>query len=321
MIGEGLLVGALIWLLGTAFFRSRKPVRHSVPDPPEPFYHAYTTAFDRVCRGAELRALLDREGRDVRAGHAVGAADPDERRRQFDAAHAVALADEIAAPDLSCAAICILFDQSGSMAPVMPRIAGEILGACEHLERAGADVMVAGFTTVGWKGGQSREQWLEEGSPPYPGRLCDLLHVVYAEFGESSKPELLAPLCEPAICFENVDGEAIIWAEQRLLSNPREQRCLIIVSDGAPVDDSSLSANGPNFLWNHLEKVVGDTLSRGDVEIGGIGIDHRVERLYLASRMVGTEGGLAAAIIELTAELIAKDQPSPNDPGNTTSAS
>lgn len=312
MIGEGLLLGALIWLLGAAFIRSRKPDQKSAPDPPEPFYHPYTTAFDRVCRGGELRGLLAAEGRVLGAGRAVGSPDPEERQRQFNEAHARAKAEGVGLPDCHGAAICILLDQSGSMAPTMARVAGELLAVLECLEEAGADVMLAGFTTVGWKGGQSRAAWEGEGSPPYPGRLCDLLHVIYSDFGEASTPALFAPLLEPAIFFENVDGEAIQWAEQQLLAHLSERRCLIVVSDGAPVDDSTLAVNGPNFLWRHLVDNV-SALRRGKaISLGGVGIDHDVASVYPAARLVTCEGGLATAIGEIATELLGEHAP-PSD--------
>jgi cobaltochelatase CobT len=113
-------------------------------------------------------------------------------------------------------------------------------------------------------------------------------------------------LLKPAIFFENIDGEAIMWAEAQLRAQDAEQRCLIVVSDGAPVDDSTLSENGPNFLWNHLVQTIADVGARGEVAIGAVGIDHRVETLYPASRHVeaGTTGALVAAIGAVAAELL-----------------
>lgn len=303
MAVEGLLVGALIWLLGTALFRSRKPARVSVPDPPEPFYHPYTTDFDRVCRGAELVETLVAQGAAIGPGSREVLTDAQARQELFDAGYAQACAGAPAVTDLSGTAIAILVDQSGSMAPVMPRVAGELLAACERLEAAGADVMLAGFTTVGWRGGQSRKLWEGAGRPAYPGRLCDLLHIIYSDFGEASTAALLAPMLAPAICFENVDGEAILWADQSLLARKHPRRFLIVVSDGAPVDDSTLSANGPSFLWNHLEDTVSAIGARGQIALGGVGIDHDVSRLYPAARQVSADCGLAAAIIAVAAEL------------------
>jgi cobaltochelatase CobT len=299
--GEGLLLAALIAAFGFALFRPREPARQAVPDPPEPFYHRYTASFDRVCRGSEMLAVLAADGKDTRAGRVVGPADPLERQRLFDEARAgVGLLPRV---ELRDTGITILVDQSGSMAPLMPRIAGELLAACEHLEAAGAQVMLAGFTTVGWRGGQSRALWENKGRPRYPGRLCDLLHVIYSDFCEVSTPSLVKPLLETGIFFENVDGEAILWAEKRLLAAPLTRRCLIVVSDGAPVDDSSLKENGPHFLWNHLVDTLSGLRSRGQIAVGAVGIDHDVSSLYSRSRGVSANGGLAAALAEIAGEL------------------
>lgn len=299
-------VAALVWLLVTALliWRKRRPARPvHVPDPPEPFYHPYTTQFDRVCRGAELVETLTAHGVAIGPSGREVLRDPQERQDLFDAGYAEAAAVAPASAGLTGTAIALLLDQSGSMSPVLPRVAGELLAACERLEKAGADILLAGFTTVGWRGGQSRRLWQDEGRPAYPGRLCDLLHIIYSDFGETTAAALLAPMLAPAICFENVDGEAILWAEKTLLAQRHSRRCLIVVSDGAPVDDSTLSANGPSFLWNHLEEAVSGICARGQIALGGVGIDHDVSRLYPAARQVGAEGGLAAAIISVAGEL------------------
>ena len=303
MAGEGLLLGALIWLLAVAFFRSRKAPSSAAPDPAASFYHPYTTRFDRVCGGSELRSLLDADGKDIRAGRAVGTADPAARERMFHEAHERATAGLNTLAGLDGTAVCVLVDQSGSMARFMPAVAGELLAACEDLEAVGADVMLAGFTTIGWRGGQTRALWDNEGRPPYPGRLCDLLHVIYSGFGEASTATLFAPLLDQGIFFENVDGEAICWAEQALLAVPQPRRCLIVVSDGAPVDDSSLFENGPSFLWNHLVQTLDGLHSRGQIAVGGIGINHDVSSLYAYARQVSPDGGLAAEIVQLAALL------------------
>ena len=298
MAGEGLLAAALIVLLGSAVWRLRNSSAGYASDPPSPFYHPFTTEFDRECKGAELLGVLERFGRDVRAASSIGASDPAERLQQFEDGHAAGLAEAFPSADLSGTAICILVDQSGSMAATMPRLAGELLAACERLEQVGALTMLAGFTTVGWKGGRSRELWLRKGRPRYPGRLCDLLHIIYSDFGEPSAPALLAPLLAPAVFFENVDGEAIEWAEAQLQRQTAARRCLIVVSDGAPVDDSTLSANGPSFLWNHLESTIAGVIARGQIALGAVGIGHRVEGLYPTARQVQPNGvgQLAAAI-------------------------
>jgi cobaltochelatase CobT len=308
---ELVLAVVLIALLAVAYVKSRKAAvqvqTSSAEDPPEPFYHPYTTIFDRECHGSELLDLLTTEGIDTRMARDAGPIDPAERLRQFKNSHAIAMGTVAPSKNVTGAAICILVDQSGSMAESMPRISGELFAALENLEASGAKTMLTGFTTVGWYGNRSRRQWLTEGRPGYPGRLCDLLHVTYSDFDEVTESKHLAPLLEPAIFFENIDGEAIVWAEQALHKMPNAKRALIVVSDGAPVDDSTLHENGPSFLWNHLQLVIGDCLARAEIAIGGIGINHRVESLFPASRMVDADGGLAGAITELAAQLLISD--------------
>ena len=308
MTGEFVLALVLIALLAFAFAKSRKlkdrQSLRNADDPADPFYHPYTTAFDVVCTGGNLLAVLAENAINAQVAQKPGSLDPTERRRQFQRAHEGASASRPAASgSMKGTAVGILLDQSGSMAERMPRIAGELLAALEHFDAQGAATMLAGFSTVGWKGGRSRQQWQAAGCPAYPGRVCDLLHVVYSGFGETTTPDQLASLLELAVCFENVDGEAIAWAEGQLLGLSHERRCLIVVSDGAPVDDSTLSANGPSFLWNHLVQTISDIAERGEIALGGIGIDYRVESLYPASRVVGEDGELAVAIRSLVAEL------------------
>lgn len=305
MAVEAVLAAALVWLLGVAFFQSRKtkPPPHA-SDPSEPFYHPFTTAFDRACSGDEMAALLTDEGLNTRPRLVATATDPADRRKEFDASYTAAKVAGVEAHSLGGTAVCVLVDQSGSMAECMPRVAGELLSVLEALEAAGAQTMLAGFTTMGWQGGRSRQKWIAEGRPAYPGRLCDLLHVTYSPFSVAVGDAQLAPLLQRAIFFENVDGEAIIWAEEQLRTQPAERRCLIVVSDGVPVDDSTLSANGPNFLWNHLVQTIAEVRARGGIALGAVGIDHRVDSLYPAARVVLAEHGLAAAIVAVVAELL-----------------
>lgn len=321
LLTAGLLLALLVTVALALRGGRRTDAGELADDPADPFYHPYTIEFDMVCIGSDLLAELAVNAVDARPALSVGSLDRAERHEQLEQAHARASAAMTQPVKLDSAAICILLDQSGSMASRMPQIAGELLAAIEALEAGGAATMLAGFTTVGWRGGRSRQQWIAQGRPRHPGRLCDLLHVIYSDFSETTKVAQLSPLLEPAVCFENVDGEAIVWAEQQLLGQSQARRCLIVVSDGAPVDDSSLAANGPNFLWDHIEVVVGDCLNRDEIALGAVGIDHRVEDLFPASRVVSADSGLADAIAVLAVELIAGDQAESDDIGKSTSPS
>ena len=256
------------------------------------------------CSGKSLGRVLAWKALDRRSPRNPGPLDPAERRRQFDAAYTEAAANRTREDsDLSDTAVLILLDQSGSMAERMPRVAGSLLAALESLEARGATTLLAGFTTVGWKGGRARRKWLKAGRAPYPGRLCDLLHVVYSAPEHATTRAHLLPLVGPSICFENVDGEAIMWAEQKLLALPHARRCLLVISDGAPVDDSTLTANGDDFLWKHLVDTLTHIGARGQVSLGGIGINHDVSHLYPAARQVDRDIGLSRTIIALMSDI------------------
>lgn len=271
-----------------------------------------------VCTGHELAQVLAEKAVNTSQSAHFGSPDPLARRRQFDDARTAVSPVAADGVDLSSTAVCILLDQSGSMAKRMPRIAGEFLVALEELEARGAATMLAGFTTVGWHGGHSRQQWLIKGRPHYPGRLCDLLHIVYSDFSQATSSDQLEPLLSAAIFFENIDGEAIEWGEALLRETSQVKRCLIVVSDGAPVDDSSLLENVPTMLWDHLEKVISGCRDRGAVALGAVGIDHRVDGLYPASRMTQTDGNVAQDLVDLVIQLAA---PEPSVPGNATNPS
>jgi cobaltochelatase CobT len=150
------------------------------------------------------------------------------------------------------------------------------------LERCGVSVEILGFTTRAWKGGQSREKWLAEGKPSNPGRLNDLRHIVYKEADapwRRSRKNLGLMLRE-GILKENIDGEALAWAHSRIVNRPEDRRILMVISDGAPVDDSTLSVNPGNYLEKNLREVIDYIERRSPVELIAIGIGHDVTRYY-----------------------------------------
>lgn len=179
--------------------------------------------------------------------------------------------------------VSILIDNSGSMRgrPIqMAAICADIL--MQTLERCGVAVEILGFTTKGWKGGNSRCKWLESGEPQAPGRLNDLLHIVYKSANMPVKQgrKNLGLLMKDDILKENIDGEALLWAHGRLLNLSAKRRILMIISDGAPVDDATLAVNSHNYLDDHLRKVIADIEKRAIVELVAIGIGHDVTRYY-----------------------------------------
>lgn len=179
--------------------------------------------------------------------------------------------------------VTLLIDNSGSMRgrPIaVAAMCADIL--VRTLERCGVKVEILGFTTRSWKGGQSREKWLREGKHPNPGRLNDLRHIVYkpADSPWRRSRRALGLMLREGLLKENIDGEAILWAHQRVLARQEQRRILMVISDGAPVDDSTLSANAGNYLEQHLREVIDWVEQRSPVELLAIGIGHDVTRYY-----------------------------------------
>ncbi|TAN55588.1 MAG: cobaltochelatase subunit CobT [Magnetospirillum sp.] len=179
--------------------------------------------------------------------------------------------------------VSLLIDNSGSMRgrPItVAAMSADLLA--RTLERCGVKVELLGFTTRAWKGGQAREKWQAEGKPPNPGRLNDLRHIVYkaADTPWRRVRRNLGLMLREGILKENIDGEALLWAHDRLIARAEQRRILMVISDGAPVDDSTLSANPGNTLEKHLRDVIGFIESRSPVELVAIGIGHDVTRYY-----------------------------------------
>ena len=268
-------------------------------------YSAFTTEFDVVCSSIDLAGILAASGNNTQPSTGAGEFSPEQRRRTFldaqDAGRELLASEELS--DLSDASILIMLDQSGSMVNRVPQVAGELCVAMNLMEQSGARTQLVGFTTLGWRGGQSRENWLHAGKPSYPGRLCDLLYVTYSDFEHDTESKLLEDLIRPDIFFENVDGEALMWGRSQLHEEARPRRFLIIISDGAPVDDSTLQENGPSFLWRHLQSVIEKIGSDEQIVIGAVGIEHRVGSLYSQSRQADLPGELAPLLIDLVRDL------------------
>ncbi|MBB4287769.1 cobaltochelatase CobT-related protein [Roseospira goensis] len=179
--------------------------------------------------------------------------------------------------------VTLLIDNSGSMRgrPIsVAALCADILA--RTLERCAVKVEILGFTTSAWKGGKSRERWIAAGKPGNPGRLNDLRHIVYksAEAPWRRSRLNLGLMLREGILKENIDGEALLWAHHRLLARPEARRILMVISDGAPVDDSTLSVNAGNYLEQHLRDVIGMIENRSAVELVAIGIGHDVTRYY-----------------------------------------
>lgn len=202
--------------------------------------------------------------------------------------------------------VSVLIDNSGSMRgrPIaIAAICADIL--TRTLERVGVASEVLGFTTRAWKGGQSRELWLSDGRPANPGRLNDLRHIVYkrADGPYRHAKRNLGLMMREGLLKENIDGEALLWAHNRLIARPEERRILMVISDGAPVDDSTASANGGAYLERHLRQVIEWVERRSTVELVAIGIGHDVTRYYSRAVTIMDAEQLGGAMIEQLARL------------------
>ncbi len=202
--------------------------------------------------------------------------------------------------------VTLLLDNSGSMRgrPItVAATCADILA--RTLERCGVKVEILGFTTKAWKGGQAREQWLKQEKPPNPGRLNDLRHIIYKSADapwRRARPNLGLMMRE-GLLKENIDGEALLWAHERLMNRPEQRRILMMISDGAPVDDSTLSVNPGNYLERHLRHVIEDIETYSPVELLAIGIGHDVTRYYERAVTIVDAEELAGAITEQLADL------------------
>ena len=206
--------------------------------------------------------------------------------------------------------VTLLIDNSGSMRgrPIsIAAISADILA--RTLERCGVKTEILGFTTRAWKGGQSREKWLSEGRPPQPGRLNDLRHIVYKAADEPGRRarKNLGLMMREGLLKENIDGEALLWAHARLLARPEDRRILMVISDGAPVDDSTLSVNSGSYLERHLRQVIGWIETKSPVELVAIGIGHDVTRYYARAVTIMDAEQLGGTIIEQLAALFDTD--------------
>jgi cobaltochelatase CobT len=173
------------------------------------------------------------------------------------------------------------------------------------LERCGVKTEILGFTTRAWKGGQSREDWLKAGKPAQPGRLNDLRHIIYkaADAPWRRARKNLGLMMREGLLKENIDGEALLWAHQRLIGRPEARRILMVISDGAPVDDSTLSVNSGHYLERHLREVISEIEAKSPVQLIAIGIGHDVTRYYKRAVTIVDVEQLAGAIVEQLAEL------------------
>ena len=202
--------------------------------------------------------------------------------------------------------VTLLIDNSGSMRgrPItVAATCADILA--RTLERCGVKTELLGFTTRAWKGGLSRETWLQSGKPANPGRLNDLRHIIYkaADAPWRRARKNLGLMMREGLLKENIDGEALDWAHKRILARPEQRKILMVISDGAPVDDSTLSVNAGNYLERHLRHIIAEIETRSPVELIAIGIGHDVTRYYRRAVTIVDAEELGGVMTEKLAEL------------------
>jgi cobaltochelatase CobT len=321
------------------------PVRPNRPLsdlPPQFDYKAFTQQFDEVIAATELcdedeltrlRAYLDQQlihlqGAVTKLANRLQRRLMAQQNRSWDfdqeegILDAARLARIVVSPGTSLSykverdtefrdtVVTLLIDNSGSMRgrPIsIAAISADIMA--RTLERCGVKTEILGFTTRAWKGGQSREKWLSEGRPVGPGRLNDLRHILYKSADEPWRRarKSLGLMMREGLLKENIDGEALLWAHNRLIGRPEERKILMVISDGAPVDDSTLSVNNGAYLERHLRQVINWIEARSPVELCAIGIGHDVTRYYQKAVTIMDAEQLGGTMVEQLAGLFDTD--------------
>ncbi|SDD33606.1 cobaltochelatase subunit CobT [Kordiimonas lacus] len=334
--GEGKQEGTIPW-------RPNRPL-DNLPDTP--FYNVFTEEFDEVVKAEELCDIEElerlRKYLDQQMAHLSGAVSKlanrlqrrllaqQRRHWQFDLEEGLLdsgrLARVVSSPtkplsyklesdtEFKDTVVTLLLDNSGSMRgrPIsIAAISADILS--RTLERCGVRVEILGFTTKAWKGGQSREKWLQASRPKNPGRLNDLRHIIYktADAPWRRSRRNLGLMMREGLLKENIDGEALLWAHNRMMARSEERRILMVISDGAPVDDSTLSVNSGTYLENHLRQVITWIEDRSPVELIAIGIGHDVTRYYKRAVTILDAEQLGGAMTEQLASLFEETPPKP----------
>jgi cobaltochelatase CobT len=295
--GQQGLVGMLRWL-----FRQSQPEDSSARDQASDSYKIYTRKYDEVISAGDLLGRHPLAAVAARAAHEFQATMV--ARTSALTTKAILAAGE-ARQDPAFregGLITLLIDLSGSMRGLNAQLATFAAEAVAAFAEAhGSRLEILGFTTVDWHGKPARADWLRSRRAENPGRLCALRHVVLSTFSDRNKRKFDL-LFAPEFFRENVDGEAIEWALERLRAEQGAYRLLILASDGAPVDDSTLSCNPPDFLWAHLKTVLAKAQNDGDVHLAAIGIQHDVAQLVPGSISVRDFHEIESAIIPYLSE-------------------
>ena len=316
---------------------------NALDSSPDDFgYRVFTAAFDRIEHARELadsdeetdrlrktldESLLPMQARAARFANRLQRKLLARQHRRWEFDHEDGILDaarlsrviiDPAAPlafkresesDFKDTIVTLLLDNSGSMRgrPIMlAAMSADILA--RTLERCGVKCEVLGFTTKEWKGGKARQKWIERNKPQTPGRLNDLRYIIYKDADESYRrtKKFFALMLKEGLLKENIDGEALLWAEQRISRRAEQRKILMVISDGAPVDDSTLSTNPSHYLESHLKAVVEHIEAKKEIELSAIGIGHDVTRYYRRAVMLSDAEDLAEAMTSELGELFTK---------------
>lgn len=289
-----------------------------------PGYRAFATDFDKVVAAKDISAAIGPLARehetaveDAWNALELGLAGWKVENLILAADTASGIRQAMPSPAFSDVVVSILVDHSGSMRGQKILYAAAAVDIVqEFLRTLGTKVEVLGFTTSSWQGGKSRKLWIADGRPPDPGRLNDLLHIIYREGDDTRSASMaygLKAMLRPDLPKENIDGEAIEWAVGRLRARPETRKILLVVSDGAPVDDATLMANGPTYLHDHVLQVIREVETAADVELLGVGLGHAVGSYYRMSAYCEIPESLAEATLALLGQHLSAPRPGGED--------
>src|SRR5262245_19144379 len=292
-----------------------KFARLVAPSSPPGGYRVFTTCFDLEVRAERLSELI---GRAESAAFRDSASHFERAIAQWRAVAEPAeteFVDRVNAAtrehELGNTVACLLIDHSGSMRH-QPSIVAATLATvvAECWRRLRIRYEILGFTTRSWRGGRPRRHWIMAGRPAYPGRLCELLHIVYRSADDTcaGPPQSIRNVMREELLKENVDGEAVMWAAERLRRRPEERKVLLVVSDGAPVDDATLAANNGDILHRHLKEVIAAIGQASDIRLAAIGLGHDVSMYYSEGIVITSTDELTGHVLPFLAGLF-EDRP------------
>jgi len=294
--------------------RPERPPAVGVDDPADPIdYSVFTDVHDRVMLAREFPDRLLELGpkeprkskRSIRRCWAKSLSEFEKAYAHLEKQSATIGPRTGLLAQANGIAVTLLVDHSGSMrGEKIAETAAATKWVTEYLTEKGFACEILGFTTSSWQGGYPRHEWIEAGKPAYPGRLNALLHLIYKSFDQNPDDQSWNTMLHPELLKENIDGEAISWAAGRLGARTEPKKLLVVISDGAPVDDSTLAENGPTILERHLLETLDQIMRTGQIKVGGVGVGYDVNRYYKISASSDDLSLLADMIFSVCSQLL-----------------